>query len=70
VLDVSYRNSEAVTAAANAVLKLEHARFGSVDRESTYLNLPAERGRKAVRRPRVTCYGSLKIINPRAVSTT
>lgn len=37
VLDVSYRNSEAVTAAANAVLKVKHARFGSVDRESTYL---------------------------------
>lgn len=37
ILDVSYRNSAAVTAAANAVLKVKHARFGSVDRESTYL---------------------------------
>ncbi len=40
VLDVSYRNSEAVTQAANAVLKVKHARFGSVDRESTYLMRP------------------------------
>lgn len=37
ILDVSYRNSEAVTGVANALLKVKHARFGSVDRESTYL---------------------------------
>jgi hypothetical protein len=37
VLDVSYRNSEAVTATANTLLKLKHARFGSVDRESNGL---------------------------------
>ena len=37
VLDVSYRNSEAVTAVANNLLKLKHARFGSVDRESNAL---------------------------------
>ena len=37
MLDVSYRSSEAVTATANNLLKLKHARFGSVDRESTAL---------------------------------
>ncbi len=37
LLSTSYRNSHAVTAAANALLKVKHARFGSIDRESTGL---------------------------------
>jgi hypothetical protein len=40
LLDVSYRNSEAVTEAANRVLRLKHARFGSIDRESNLLMRP------------------------------
>ncbi len=42
VLSMSYRNSNAVTAVANRVLKLKHARFGSVDRESTALMKSAD----------------------------
>ena len=42
LLSVSYRNSRAVTAVANDVLKLKHARFGSVDRESTGLMRTAD----------------------------
>ncbi|HYD47109.1 MAG TPA: UvrD-helicase domain-containing protein [Terriglobales bacterium] len=37
ILAVSYRNSRSVTRVANDVLRLKHARFGSVDRESTGL---------------------------------
>lgn len=44
VLQVSYRNSQAVTATANALLKLKHARFGSVDRESNGLMRSAADG--------------------------
>jgi hypothetical protein len=40
LLDVSYRNSDAVTGAANGVLRLKHARFGSIDRESNLLMRP------------------------------
>lgn len=40
ILDVSYRNSDAVTHTANRLLKLKHARFGSVDRESNLLMRP------------------------------
>jgi len=40
LLDVSYRNSDAVTQAANRVLRLKHARFGSIDRESNLLMRP------------------------------
>lgn len=40
VLDVSYRNSDAVTSAANGVLRLKHAKFGSIDRESNLLMRP------------------------------
>lgn len=47
-LTVSYRNSEAVTAIANDVLRLKHARFGSVDRESTALMRTAEGSAGAV----------------------
>lgn len=42
LLSVSYRNSRAVTAVANDILKLKHARFGSVDRESTGLMRTAD----------------------------
>src|SRR6266568_5081388 len=37
ILNNNYRNSVHVTAVANRLLKLKHARFGSVDRESNYL---------------------------------
>jgi hypothetical protein len=37
VLEVNYRNSQAVTRVANALLKVKHARFGSIDRESNHL---------------------------------
>ena len=37
VLQSNYRNSTAVTEAANRILKLKHARFGSVDKESNFL---------------------------------
>ncbi len=40
LLDVSYRNSDAVTQAANRVLRLKHAKFGSIDRESNLLMRP------------------------------
>lgn len=46
VLHANYRNAPVVTAVANRILKLKHARFGSVDRESNYLveSVGAERG--------------------------
>lgn len=37
ILQANYRNSPLVAAVANRVLKLKHARFGSVDKESNYL---------------------------------
>jgi UvrD/REP helicase N-terminal domain len=37
ILHNNYRNAAAVTEVANRLLKLKHARFGSVDRESNYL---------------------------------
>ncbi|WNK21156.1 ankyrin repeat domain-containing protein [Halomonas piscis] len=37
ILHANYRNAPLVTALANRILKLKHARFGSVDRESNYL---------------------------------
>lgn len=37
VLDVNYRNARRVTEVANALLKVKHARFGSVDKESNGL---------------------------------
>lgn len=37
ILDAGYRNASAVTEVANALLKVKHARFGSVDRESSAL---------------------------------
>lgn len=40
VIDVNYRNARSVTEFANALLKIKHARFGSVDRESNQLVRP------------------------------
>ena len=37
VLHANFRNTEAVTELANALLKIKQARFGSVDRESNFL---------------------------------
>ena len=37
VLRANFRNTEAVTALANTLLKIKHARFGSIDRESNFL---------------------------------
>lgn len=37
VLHTNYRNTVVVTEVANRILKLKHARFGSVDRESNFL---------------------------------
>ena len=37
ILANNYRNAVTVTEVANRILKLKHARFGSVDRESNYL---------------------------------
>lgn len=37
VLTTNYRNSPQVTEIANRLLKIKNARFGSIDRESTYL---------------------------------
>jgi hypothetical protein len=37
ILRVNFRNAQEVTRVANALLKVKHARFGSVDRESNFL---------------------------------
>ncbi|MGX9687038.1 AAA family ATPase [Deinococcus wulumuqiensis] len=37
VLQANFRNSRQVTGVANDILKVKHARFGSVDRESNFL---------------------------------
>ncbi len=37
ILHTNYRNTPVVTEVANRILKLKHARFGSVDRESNFL---------------------------------
>ena len=37
VLQANFRNTQRVTALANALLKIKQARFGSIDRESNYL---------------------------------
>jgi len=37
VLGVNYRNARAVTRVANDLLRIKHARFGSIDRESNHL---------------------------------
>ncbi|MGC4063833.1 MAG: AAA family ATPase [Polyangiaceae bacterium] len=40
VIDVNYRNARTITELANALLKVKHARFGSIDRESNQLIRP------------------------------
>ncbi|MBX2928086.1 MAG: UvrD-helicase domain-containing protein [Saprospiraceae bacterium] len=40
ILHTNYRNSPQVTELANRLLKVKNARFGSIDRESTYLVNP------------------------------
>jgi hypothetical protein len=40
ILNANYRNAPAVTAVANRLLRIKHARFGSIDRESHYLINP------------------------------
>jgi hypothetical protein len=37
ILKTNFRNSQAVTAIANRLLIIKHRRFGSIDKESTYL---------------------------------
>jgi len=37
VLTVNYRNASHITRVANTLLKIKHARFGSIDRESNHL---------------------------------
>lgn len=49
VLQANFRNTRAVTQLANTVLKIKHARFGSVDRESNFLVRPAATEEGAVR---------------------
>jgi Ankyrin repeats (many copies) len=41
VLDVNFRNAKAVVRLANALLKVKHARFGSIDKETNGLVRPA-----------------------------
>ena len=45
VLTANYRNSRQITELANRILRLKHARFGSVDKETTHL--VTSRGREA-----------------------
>lgn len=40
VLATNYRNTPEVTAIANQLLRIKNARFGSIDKESTYLVMP------------------------------
>jgi len=46
ILHANFRNAAAVTELANRLLRVKHHRFGSVDRESTYLmeGLPGDAG--------------------------
>ncbi|MFM2069604.1 MAG: hypothetical protein RLZZ584_4513, partial [Pseudomonadota bacterium] len=37
LLQANFRNTQAVTGLANTLLKIKHARFGSIDRESNFL---------------------------------
>lgn len=37
VLQANFRNTQAVTVLSNTLLKIKHARFGSIDRESNFL---------------------------------
>jgi len=47
ILNTNYRNSHQITELANRILKLKNARFGSVDKESTYLvkSISQDKGR-------------------------
>ncbi len=47
ILNTNYRNSHEITELANRILKLKNARFGSVDKESTYLvkSISQDKGR-------------------------
>lgn len=49
VLQANFRNTRAVTQLANTVLKIKHARFGSIDRESNFLVRPATSEEGSVR---------------------
>lgn len=49
VLGVNYRNTCAVTRMANSLLKIKHARFGSIDRESNHLVQAASEAEGEVR---------------------
>jgi ATP-dependent exoDNAse (exonuclease V) beta subunit len=49
VLQANFRNTRAVTQLANTVLKIKHARFGSIDRESNFLVRPATSDEGSVR---------------------
>ncbi|WP_442587337.1 UvrD-helicase domain-containing protein [Pedobacter sp. AW31-3R] len=40
ILNVNFRNTPAVTAIANRLLLIKNTRFGSIDKESTYLVIP------------------------------
>lgn len=40
VLDINYRNTPEVTGIANQLLMIKNTRFGSIDKESTYLVIP------------------------------
>jgi hypothetical protein len=46
ILRTNYRNSPEITTIANKLLKIKNARFGSIDRESTYLvnNVSSKKG--------------------------
>ncbi len=46
ILQSNYRNAPVITHVANRILKLKHARFGSIDKESNYLvnSIGAHRG--------------------------
>jgi len=48
ILHTNYRNSATVTDLANSLLKIKNARFGSIDKESTYLINPVSSGKGEV----------------------
>lgn len=48
VLRMNFRNAPEITRAANTLLKIKHARFGSIDRESNFLVEPVARVAGAV----------------------
>lgn len=48
VLRMNFRNAPEITRVANTLLKIKHARFGSIDRESNFLVEPVARAAGAV----------------------